>query len=78
MTVNLFFFILLINYYIVNNVIGGPGSGKGTQCDKIIKDYGLAHLSTGDMLRAEVDKKSEIGKVVGDIMKDGKMVPEVL
>eukprot|EP00833_Pecoramyces_ruminatium_P018138 jgi/Orpsp1_1/1192170/evm.model.d7180000091072.1 len=57
-------------------VIGGPGSGKGTQCDKIVKDYGLAHLSTGDMLRAEVEKQSEIGKVVDEIMKAGKMVPE--
>jgi len=57
---------------------GGPGSGKGTQCDKIIKDYGLAHLSTGDMLRAEVEKQSEIGKTVDGIMKAGKMVPEVI
>ncbi|ORX48184.1 hypothetical protein BCR36DRAFT_329858 [Piromyces finnis] len=57
-------------------VVGGPGSGKGTQCDKIVKDYELVHLSTGDMLRAEVQKQSDIGKIVDDIMKEGKMVPE--
>lgn len=37
--------------------LGGPGSGKGTQCDKIVKKYGLTHLSSGDLLRAEVEVK---------------------
>lgn len=35
-------------------VLGGPGSGKGTQCDLIVKKYGFTHLSSGDLLRAEV------------------------
>lgn len=35
-------------------VLGGPGSGKGTQCDKIVAKYGFTHLSSGDLLRAEV------------------------
>ena len=34
-------------------VMGGPGSGKGTQCDKIVDEYGVKHLSTGDLLREE-------------------------
>lgn len=36
---------------IVYFVVGGPGSGKGTQCDNLVKDYGFKHLSTGDLLR---------------------------
>uniref|UniRef100_A0A914PWQ2 Adenylate kinase n=1 Tax=Panagrolaimus davidi TaxID=227884 RepID=A0A914PWQ2_9BILA len=42
-------------------IVGGPGSGKGTQCDKIVKKYGLTHLSSGDLLRAEVNAKTEVG-----------------
>lgn len=38
-------------------VIGGPGSGKGTQCDKIVAKYGFHHISSGDLIRAEVNKK---------------------
>lgn len=38
-------------------VLGGPGSGKGTQCDKIVAKYGFTHLSSGDLLRAEVSIK---------------------
>ena len=35
-------------------IVGGPGSGKGTQCDRIVEKYGYCHLSSGDLLRAEV------------------------
>lgn len=42
---------------IVLFVLGGPGSGKGTQCARIIKEYGFVHLSAGDLLREEVKKK---------------------
>ncbi|KAJ3096339.1 hypothetical protein HDU97_006012 [Phlyctochytrium planicorne] len=56
-------------------VLGGPGSGKGTQCAKMAKDYHYAHLSTGDLLRAELENGTEIGKVCGDLMKEGKIVP---
>jgi len=57
--------------------IGGPGSGKGTQCDKIIEDYKFAHFSVGDLLRDEVKKGSPIGQQVDNLMKEGKIVPTV-
>ncbi|KAI8904443.1 hypothetical protein EDD86DRAFT_249807 [Gorgonomyces haynaldii] len=56
-------------------VLGGPGSGKGTQCARISVDFNLKHLSTGDLLRAEVEKKSAIGLEAAELMKEGKMVP---
>lgn len=58
-------------------VLGGPGSGKGTQCDKIVDEFGLKHLSTGDMLREEVKKGTELGNELNELMKEGKMVPQV-
>jgi len=57
--------------------IGGPGSGKGTQCDKIIEDYKFAHFSVGDLLRDEVKNGSPIGQQVDTLMKEGKIVPTV-
>jgi adenylate kinase family enzyme len=57
-------------------VLGGPGSGKGTQCAKIVEKYGHCHLSAGDLLRAEVDSGSELGQQCQDIMKEGKLVPQ--
>ncbi|ORY44410.1 ADK-domain-containing protein [Rhizoclosmatium globosum] len=56
-------------------VLGGPGSGKGTQCERLAKEFNLTHLSTGDLLRAELEKGSDIGKKCGDLMKEGKIVP---
>nr|XP_032814486.1 adenylate kinase isoenzyme 1-like isoform X3 [Petromyzon marinus]XP_032814487.1 adenylate kinase isoenzyme 1-like isoform X3 [Petromyzon marinus]XP_032814488.1 adenylate kinase isoenzyme 1-like isoform X3 [Petromyzon marinus]XP_032814489.1 adenylate kinase isoenzyme 1-like isoform X3 [Petromyzon marinus]XP_032814490.1 adenylate kinase isoenzyme 1-like isoform X3 [Petromyzon marinus]XP_032814491.1 adenylate kinase isoenzyme 1-like isoform X3 [Petromyzon marinus] len=56
-------------------VVGGPGSGKGTQCEKIVAKYGYTHLSTGDLLRAEVTSGSERGKHLSDIMQRGELVP---
>nr|KAJ3423083.1 hypothetical protein HK105_003316 [Polyrhizophydium stewartii] len=58
-------------------VLGGPGSGKGTQCERLAKEFKLTHLSTGDLLRAEVDKMTEIGKMASGLMKEGKIVPMV-
>jgi len=58
--------------------IGGPGSGKGTQCDKIVAKYGFTHLSTGDLLRDEVSSGSERGKQLTQIMEKGELVPLVL
>ena len=61
----------------VNAFIGGPGSGKGTQCSKIVEDFGFLHLSAGDLLRAEVAKGTEQGKELEAAMKEGKLVPAV-
>ncbi|KAJ9533489.1 hypothetical protein QJQ45_026564, partial [Haematococcus lacustris] len=57
-------------------VLGGPGSGKGTQCDLIKAQYsGVVHLSAGDLLRAEVKSGSDVGKSCQTLMKEGKLVP---
>ncbi|XP_032904801.1 adenylate kinase isoenzyme 1 isoform X2 [Amblyraja radiata] len=56
-------------------VVGGPGSGKGTQCDQVVQKYGYTHLSTGDLLRAEVSSGSDKGKSVHAIMEKGELVP---
>ncbi|PNF32688.1 Adenylate kinase isoenzyme 1 [Cryptotermes secundus] len=54
---------------------GGPGSGKGTQCDKIVAKYGFTHLSTGDLLRSEVQSGSGRGQKLNAIMEQGELVP---
>nr|XP_026490513.1 adenylate kinase isoenzyme 1 isoform X1 [Vanessa tameamea] len=59
-------------------ILGGPGSGKGTQCEKIIAKYGFTHLSTGDLLRAEVKSGSERAKCLSAIMERGELVPNDL
>lgn len=56
-------------------VLGGPGSGKGTQCAKIKEKFHFEHLSTGDLLRNELKSKSEYGELIENIMKEGKLVP---
>ncbi len=55
---------------------GAPGSGKGTQSDIIVKKYGLQHLSTGDVLRAEIKSGSELGKELDAIISKGNLVPD--
>lgn len=54
---------------------GGPGSGKGTQCDRLIEHLGFQHVSVGDVLRAEVTSGSPAGAKLDEIMKEGKIVP---
>ncbi|WOL17448.1 UMP-CMP kinase 4-like [Canna indica] len=56
-------------------VLGGPGSGKGTQCAKIVENYGFTHLSAGDLLRAEIKSGSENGTMISNMIKEGKIVP---
>ncbi|KAG8507934.1 Adenylate kinase isoenzyme 5, partial [Galemys pyrenaicus] len=53
----------------------GPGSGKGTQCEKLVEKYGFTHLSTGELLRNELATESERSKLIRDIMERGDLVP---
>ncbi|CAI2164918.1 9668_t:CDS:2 [Funneliformis geosporum] len=55
---------------------GGPGSGKGTQCAKIVQDFGFIHLSAGDLLRKEQERpNSPDGELITKYIKEGKIVP---
>ncbi|XP_022897884.1 UMP-CMP kinase 3-like isoform X2 [Olea europaea var. sylvestris] len=56
-------------------VLGGPGSGKGTQCAKIVQHFGYTHLSAGDLLREEIKSGSENGTMIQNMIKEGKLVP---
>lgn len=56
-------------------VLGGPGSGKGTQCAKLVEDKGFIHISAGDLLREEVKSGSERGRMISDFVKNGQIVP---
>lgn len=55
-------------------IVGGPGSGKGTQCAKIVEKYGFSHLSSGDLLRAELKSGSAFGAQLQKIMEAGELV----
>lgn len=55
-------------------IIGGPGSGKGTACEQMIKAYKFQHLSTGDLCRAEIKRESDLGKEIQATVASGKMV----
>ncbi|RRT72638.1 hypothetical protein B296_00029508 [Ensete ventricosum] len=57
-------------------ISGAPASGKGTQCQMIVEKYGLVHISTGDLLRAEVSSDTEIGKKAKEYMDNGMLVPD--
>jgi adenylate kinase len=57
-------------------VLGGPGSGKGTQCAKIAEDYGFVHLSAGDLLRSEIQRGSKDGSLIAGMIREGKIVPQ--
>jgi adenylate kinase len=59
-------------------IFGAPGSGKGTQSALIANKYGLKHLSTGDLLRSEVECKSEIGQKIESFICQGNLVPDEL
>ena len=55
---------------------GAPGCGKGTQSDLIVNKYGLTHLSTGELMRAEMASGSELGKLIDSYISQGQLVPD--
>ncbi len=57
-------------------LFGPPGSGKGTQSEKLIAKYGLKHLSTGDLLRNEISRQTPLGKEAQSFMDKGQLVPD--
>jgi len=59
-------------------IFGAPGSGKGTQSDKMIEKYGLNHISTGDVLRSEIKKGTELGKTAASYIDKGNLIPDDL
>jgi len=61
---------------VIAIIFGPPGSGKGTQAARIEDEFHLTHLSTGDILRSEVARGTEIGKEVARIMAAGDLVPD--
>ena len=65
---------------IMKNIVifGAPGSGKGTQSDLMIEHYGLGHISTGDVLRNEIKKGTELGKTAQGFIDNGQLIPDEL
>lgn len=57
-------------------LFGPPGAGKGTQSERLINKYGLVHLSTGDIFRANINGKTELGTLAKSFMDVGKLVPD--
>ena len=56
-------------------VMGGPGSGKGTICEKLVKEAGITHYSSGEMLREEIASGSPLAKTIESLMEQGQLVP---
>ncbi len=56
-------------------VLGGPGSGKGTNCARIVENFGYTHLSAGDLLRKERQSGSELADMINTYIQEGKIVP---
>lgn len=57
-------------------LFGPPGAGKGTQSEKLIEKYGLVHLSTGDIFRANIKGETELGKLAKSYIDKGQLVPD--
>lgn len=59
-------------------LFGGPGSGKGTQSEKLIEKYGLHHISTGEVLRDHIKRETELGKIAKQYIDEGQLIPDDL
>lgn len=59
-------------------IFGAPGSGKGTQSDRLINDYGLHHISTGEVLRDHIARGTELGKIADSFISKGQLIPDDL
>ena len=59
-------------------IFGAPGSGKGTYSDEIVQRYGMGHISTGDVLRAEIKNGTELGKIAQGYISNGQLIPDDL
>lgn len=59
-------------------IFGAPGSGKGTQSEKIVEKYQLNHISTGDVLRAEIKNGTELGQTAKKYIDQGQLIPDEL
>jgi Adenylate kinase and related kinases len=57
-------------------ICGAPGSGKGTQSDLLVEKYNLKHLSTGDLLRSEIEAKTPAGQLADSYISQGQLVPD--
>ncbi|XP_022891020.1 UMP-CMP kinase-like isoform X2 [Olea europaea var. sylvestris] len=60
---------------VISFVLGGPGSGKGSQYTRMVETFGFTHLSAGDLLRKEISSNSENGAMILNTIKEGKIVP---
>ncbi len=70
-------FFIKISFPMLHIILGGaPGSGKGTLSEIIVNKYGLQHLSTGDVLRAEIASGSPLGKEIDALISKGNLVPD--
>lgn len=59
-------------------ILGAPGSGKGTQAHRLVENHGWAHVSTGDIFRAHLDKGTEFGKKIEGYINSGQLVPDAV
>ncbi len=59
-------------------IFGAPGSGKGTQSERIVEKYGINHISTGDVLRAEIKNGTKLGKTAKGYIDQGQLIPDEL
>lgn len=59
-------------------IFGAPGSGKGTQSERIVEKYGINHISTGEVLRAEIKNGTELGNTAKGFIDQGQLIPDAL